>query len=187
MAPEMFSSSGYGEEVDMWALGVVLFILLSGCPPFYSDDLEKLLQTIKRGHFTFFKPEFDDVSEDAKEIIKKLLAKDKKARMTSSELMDSAWMQAAPGHAAHLKHFQSNMHAYNLRRKFRGAVRSVQVLRRLGLVLEGDKKESNTSSDGKANVEPNSLSNTLNKVESNGAIAEFEPKLETTIAEDSKK
>ena len=96
-------------------------------------------------------------------------------------------MQAAPGHAAHLKHFQSNMHAYNLRRKFRGAVRSVQVLRRLGLVLEGDKKESNTSSDGNANVEPNSLSNTLNKVESNGAIAEFEPKLETTIAEDSKK
>jgi serine/threonine protein kinase len=138
IAPEVLTQSGYGKEVDMWALGVVMFILLSGCPPFYDESVQTLFKIIRKGAFTFFAPEFDEVSEDAKDMIRRLLCVNAEERMTSAQVMDHPWIKTAPGHAAHLKHFQKNMKSYNIRRKFRGVVHGVQMLRHLGMLPTGD-------------------------------------------------
>ena len=154
IAPEVLNNTGYGKEVDMWALGVVMFILLSGCPPFFDDSIQNLFKLIRSGTFQFYQPEFDSVSDDAKDMIRRLLWVDKDARMTSGQVMDHPWMKTASGHAAHLKHFKANMHSYNVRRKFRGVVHGIQVLRQLGMATysagsgEGDFKVEAAPANG---------------------------------------
>uniref|UniRef100_F7DFX7 non-specific serine/threonine protein kinase n=1 Tax=Monodelphis domestica TaxID=13616 RepID=F7DFX7_MONDO len=65
VAPEILSETGYGLEVDLWAAGVILYILLCGFPPFRSQerDQEELFAIIQRGHFDFLSPYWDDISE----------------------------------------------------------------------------------------------------------------------------
>lgn len=156
IAPEVLNNIGYGKEVDMWALGVVMFILLSGCPPFFDDSIQSLFKLIRSGIFQFYRPEFDSVSDDAKDMIRRLLSVDKDTRMTSGEVMEHPWMKTAPGHATHLKHFQANMHSYNVRRKFRGVVHGIQMLRQLGMTHsagggEGESKAETAPLKGDAN------------------------------------
>lgn len=73
VAPEVLTGMGYGAEVDMWSLGVILYILLCGFPPFYDDSTQTLFEIIKRGEYEFPSPYWDEVSTDAKDLVSKLL------------------------------------------------------------------------------------------------------------------
>ena len=69
VSPEILNEQPYGKECDYWSIGVVLYILLCGFPPFFDDDNLVLFEKIKNGAFTFPSPSWDTISQDAKDII----------------------------------------------------------------------------------------------------------------------
>ncbi|RNA27174.1 phosphorylase b kinase gamma catalytic skeletal muscle heart isoform isoform X2 [Brachionus plicatilis] len=83
------NASGYGMQVDMWACGVILFTLLSGSPPFWHRRQAIMLRMIMEGNYSFASPEWDDVSEQAKDLIRNLLIVDPAKRFTAQQALDS--------------------------------------------------------------------------------------------------
>lgn len=133
VAPEVLTGEGYGTEVDMWSIGVVVFILLCGYPPFYDDSTAILFNMIKKGDYTFNPQYWDHVSSEAKDLISKLLCVNSKQRLTAAAVKDHPWMNPGGKHVGNeLPSFTANLKAYNAKRKFRGAIMSVQVLNYLG-------------------------------------------------------
>jgi phosphorylase kinase gamma subunit len=93
LAPEALKVSmyddvpGYGRPVDMWASGVIMYTLLAGCPPFWHRRQLNLLRMIMEGRYTFTSPEWDDISENAKDLISRLLVVDPRDRLTAAEAL----------------------------------------------------------------------------------------------------
>ncbi|ELT91299.1 hypothetical protein CAPTEDRAFT_217544 [Capitella teleta] len=94
VAPEILSETGYGLEVDMWALGVISYILLCGFPPFRSPDRNQteLFEFIKAGEYEFLSPYWDKISRSAKDLISRLLVVDRKKRFTAIDTLSHAWI-----------------------------------------------------------------------------------------------
>ncbi|XP_037935856.1 phosphorylase b kinase gamma catalytic chain, skeletal muscle/heart isoform isoform X3 [Teleopsis dalmanni] len=93
LAPEtlkcnMFEGSpGYSKEVDIWACGVIMFTLLVGCPPFWHRKQMVMLRNIMEGKYSFTSPEWADISEDPKDLIRKCLVVDPAQRITVKEVL----------------------------------------------------------------------------------------------------
>ncbi|XP_050331161.1 phosphorylase b kinase gamma catalytic chain, skeletal muscle/heart isoform isoform X4 [Bactrocera neohumeralis] len=93
LAPEtlkcnMFEGSpGYSKEVDIWACGVIMFTLLVGCPPFWHRKQMVMLRNIMEGKYSFTSPEWADISEDPKDLIRKCLVVDPAKRITVKEVL----------------------------------------------------------------------------------------------------
>ncbi|XP_055853986.1 phosphorylase b kinase gamma catalytic chain, skeletal muscle/heart isoform isoform X3 [Episyrphus balteatus] len=93
LAPEtlrcnMFEGSpGYSQEVDIWACGVIMFTLLVGCPPFWHRKQMVMLRNIMEGKYSFTSPEWADISEDPKDLIRKCLVVDPSQRITVKEVL----------------------------------------------------------------------------------------------------
>jgi len=90
VAPEILASDhGYNEKVDNWSLGVCIYIMIAGRPPFDAERNWDVLQAVKSGHFTF-EPErvWSDVSTEAKDLVKSLMTKDPKQRLDIHQVMD---------------------------------------------------------------------------------------------------
>ncbi|XP_033238304.1 phosphorylase b kinase gamma catalytic chain, skeletal muscle/heart isoform isoform X2 [Drosophila pseudoobscura] len=93
LAPEtlkcnMFEGSpGYSQEVDIWACGVIMFTLLVGCPPFWHRKQMVMLRNIMEGKYSFTSPEWADISEDPKDLIRKCLVVDPAQRITVTEVL----------------------------------------------------------------------------------------------------
>lgn len=96
VAPEIIKGgpTHYGPECDLWSAGVILFILLGGYPPFYDESEPKLFEKIRKGRFDFNDDVWTAVSEDAKDMIRKLLAVDPQQRMTISQVLEHPWCKA---------------------------------------------------------------------------------------------
>ena len=73
VAPEILKGTYYGTEVDMWSLGVIIFILLCGYPPFHDSNQTRLFKRIRAGQYRFDSPYWDNVSKEAKDLIQHLL------------------------------------------------------------------------------------------------------------------
>ncbi|XP_033115558.1 serine/threonine-protein kinase Chk2-like [Anneissia japonica] len=96
LAPEILKTAGmggYSKAVDLWSLGVILFICLSGYPPF-SEQIKvmTLHQQITRGHYSFPNKYWSDVSKEAIDLIKKLMTVDPKRRLTINQVLDHPWL-----------------------------------------------------------------------------------------------
>ncbi|XP_053671915.1 phosphorylase b kinase gamma catalytic chain, skeletal muscle/heart isoform isoform X1 [Anopheles nili] len=93
LAPEtlkcnMFEDApGYAKEVDIWACGVIMFTLLVGCPPFWHRKQMVMLRNIMEGKYSFTSPEWADISEDPKDLIRKCLVVDPSKRITVTEAL----------------------------------------------------------------------------------------------------
>lgn len=93
VSPELVTATPpYGVHVDMWALGVIAYVLLAGFPPFNAEDDDDLYADIKKGEFTFDDEFFGAISDDAKDFISKLLVKDVAARLTADHAMLHPWI-----------------------------------------------------------------------------------------------
>uniref|UniRef100_A0A8C0G3C4 Doublecortin like kinase 3 n=1 Tax=Chelonoidis abingdonii TaxID=106734 RepID=A0A8C0G3C4_CHEAB len=97
VSPEILAEKGYGLEVDMWATGVILYILLCGFPPFRSQerDQEELFQIIQLGHYEFLSPYWDSISGAAKDLITRLLVIDPQKRYTAQQVLQHPWIRTA--------------------------------------------------------------------------------------------
>lgn len=91
ISPEVLAGN-YGVECDMWSAGCILYILLCGYPPFYGDDDMEILQMVQKGKFDFDGEEWDDISKEAKDLIKKLICTPEK-RLTAQEALDHKWFK----------------------------------------------------------------------------------------------
>ena len=101
MAPEVLTGK-YTEKCDVWALGVILYIMLCGKPPFYSQNEEELKRKICSLDFNFDYKEFDNVSEDAKNIIRAMLVEVDK-RPSASEILENNWIKENSPHAHNIR------------------------------------------------------------------------------------
>ncbi|KAG7934779.1 hypothetical protein KL934_002705 [Ogataea polymorpha] len=91
-APEIVKDMRYSEEVDMWALGCVLYILLCGFPPFFNDQIDILTKKVSKGEFEFLSPWWDEISDGAKNCVSKLLTVDPRERYTIDDFLNDPWI-----------------------------------------------------------------------------------------------
>ncbi|CAH1996541.1 unnamed protein product [Acanthoscelides obtectus] len=87
---------GYSFEVDIWACGVIMYTLLVGCPPFWHRKQMVMLRNIMEGNYTFSSPEWSDISEEPKDLIRRLLVVDPKKRISISEALTHPFFQTVP-------------------------------------------------------------------------------------------
>lgn len=94
VAPEILAETGYGVKVDVWAVGVITYILLCGFPPFVSrtNNQVELFDLIFSGHYEFTSPYWDDVSDSAKELITHMLQVDATRRYSAAQVVDHPWV-----------------------------------------------------------------------------------------------
>uniref|UniRef100_A0A803PTN0 non-specific serine/threonine protein kinase n=1 Tax=Cannabis sativa TaxID=3483 RepID=A0A803PTN0_CANSA len=94
MAPEVLKRN-YGPEVDVWSAGVILYILLCGVPPFWAETEQGVAQAIIRSVIDFKRDPWPRVSDNAKDLVKKMLDPDPKQRLTAQEVLEHPWIQNA--------------------------------------------------------------------------------------------
>ncbi|KAI5409776.1 Calcium-dependent protein kinase 17 [Lathyrus oleraceus] len=90
IAPEVLKRR-YGPEVDIWSIGVMLYILLSGVPPFWAESEHGIFNAILRGHIDFTSDPWPSISPAAKDLVRKMLNSDPKQRLTAQEVLDHPW------------------------------------------------------------------------------------------------
>ncbi|EPS71114.1 hypothetical protein M569_03644, partial [Genlisea aurea] len=86
LAPEVLSKC-YGPEADIWSAGVILYILLSGSPPFYAESEEELFDMILSNEISFSSNPWPAISDEAKDLVKKMLVRDPRKRITSHRIL----------------------------------------------------------------------------------------------------
>ncbi|KAA8518194.1 hypothetical protein F0562_015668 [Nyssa sinensis] len=94
MAPEVLRRN-YGPEIDVWSAGVILYILLCGAPPFWAETEQGVAEAIIRSVVDFKRDPWPKVSDNAKDLVKKMLNPDPKQRLTAQEVLDHPWLQNA--------------------------------------------------------------------------------------------
>ncbi|CAI7678902.1 unnamed protein product [Penicillium pancosmium] len=91
-APEIVRDEKYTTGVDMWAIGCVLYTLLAGYPPFYDPDTKVLMKKVSKGQYTFDSPWWNDISNDAKDIVSRLLTVNTEERLNIEEFLAHPWI-----------------------------------------------------------------------------------------------
>ncbi|GKV38263.1 hypothetical protein SLEP1_g46190 [Rubroshorea leprosula] len=92
VAPEVLRRS-YGKEIDIWSAGVILYILLSGVPPFWAETEKGIFNAILKGEIDFQSDPWPKISESAKDLVKKMLTMDPKKRITSAQVLEHPWIR----------------------------------------------------------------------------------------------
>ncbi|XP_021542699.1 caM kinase-like vesicle-associated protein isoform X2 [Neomonachus schauinslandi] len=140
LAPEVVGRQRYGRPVDCWAIGVIMYILLSGNPPFYEeveeDDYENhdknLFRKILAGDYEFDSPYWDDISQAAKDLVTRLMEVEQDQRITAEEAISHEWIS---GNAASDKNIKDGVCAQIeknfARAKWKKAVRVTTLMKRL--------------------------------------------------------
>lgn len=100
-APEIVRDQRYSKEVDMWAIGCVLYTLLCGFPPFYDERIESLTEKVARGEYSFLAPWWDEIGNDAKYCVSRLLTVDPSRRYTIKEFFDDPWISQVAKYYKH--------------------------------------------------------------------------------------
>ncbi|KAF0690869.1 Aste57867_17790 [Aphanomyces stellatus] len=94
MAPEVLLGHAYDAAVDCWSLGVILYMLLSGQPPFPGSNHADICQRVVQAHVSMDHPNWATVGDDAKALVLALLTKDPATRLTAAQVQDHRWMHA---------------------------------------------------------------------------------------------
>lgn len=131
LSPEVVKKSNYGKPVDIWACGVILYILLVGYPPFWDEDQQKLYAQIRKGVIEYPSPEWDTVTKEAKDIISSMLTMNPRKRITAIEALNHPWVRERVQVAStlHRQETVDCLKKFNARRKLKGAILGTMALK----------------------------------------------------------
>uniref|UniRef100_A0A8C0DD94 calcium/calmodulin-dependent protein kinase n=1 Tax=Balaenoptera musculus TaxID=9771 RepID=A0A8C0DD94_BALMU len=148
LSPEVLRKDPYGKPVDIWACGVILYILLVGYPPFWDEDQHKLYQQIKAGAYDFPSPEWDTVTPEAKNLINQMLTINPAKRITADQALKHPWVcqRSTVASMMHRQETVECLRKFNARRKLK--VRDLIFL----FVFTAAKSLLNKKSDGGVKV-----------------------------------
>ncbi|XP_058636375.1 calcium/calmodulin-dependent protein kinase type II delta 2 chain isoform X1 [Onychostoma macrolepis] len=175
LSPEVLRKDPYGKPVDMWACGVILYILLVGYPPFWDEDQHRLYQQIKAGAYDFPSPEWDTVTPEAKDLINKMLTINPSKRITAAEALKHPWI-CQRSTVASMMHRQETVEClkkFNARRKLKGAILTTLLVTRN---FSAAKSLLNKKTDG---VKVNNKTNLASSPKDTGPAPALEP--QTTV------
>jgi len=118
MAPEVLKGQKYTKSVDLWALGVISFVLLAGCPPFTGNSDIEIFQNILSVKYTFDDADWHGISDQAMQFVRGLLVLDPESRATAAQLLSHPWILKAPSVALpQLDKFKKGMTNYTDKRR----------------------------------------------------------------------
>mmetsp|Transcript_17745 Transcript_17745/g.38338 ORF Transcript_17745/g.38338 Transcript_17745/m.38338 type:complete len:375 (+) Transcript_17745:843-1967(+) len=127
VAPEILRKERYGTKVDMWSMGVIVFIMLGGYPPFYADSPRGLLKATKAGKFEFDPEYWGDISTGAKDLICSLLKTDPAERASAEDILSHPWLREDRYKLRRmsLAKTQVELRKYIARMRFKKAIHSI--------------------------------------------------------------
>jgi calcium/calmodulin-dependent protein kinase (CaM kinase) II len=132
LSPEVLKKEPYAKAVDIWACGVILYILLVGYPPFWDEDQHRLYAQIKAGAYDYPSPEWDTVTPEAKNLINQMLTVNPAKRIRSDEALKHPWI-CQRERVASMVHRQETVEClkkFNARRKLKGAILTTMLVSR---------------------------------------------------------
>lgn len=133
VAPEILEGTPYDQRVDMWSVGVILYILLGGYPPFIESTQRDLFRKIRRGEYEFHEEYWGTVSGEAKDLISSLLTVNPKTRLNAEAALQNSWIRGDDASLAkkdlgvQLQEFKR----FNAKRKFKAAVSTIMAVNKL--------------------------------------------------------
>jgi len=140
IAPEILQTldedlDGYGKEVDLWSVGVIMYILLCGFPPFYAEDDDESFDQIIAGHFDYPSPHWDNVSNVAKDMINHLLVVNSTKRYTAQQASQHPWI-LENNEKIHLGEAVEQIKHYNAKKKWKKGVNTILALGRFNHAMK---------------------------------------------------
>ena len=130
VAPEVLMRSPYDQQSDMWSVGVIMYLLLGGDLPFMGRTQKELFRSIVLGKYDFPEESWSHVSDDARDLVKKLLVTDPSERLTSRDAMQSSWMRQRGNLLAqnNLLYASRRLKTFNARMKLRSSMIAVTLI-----------------------------------------------------------
>ena len=127
VAPEILLRKGYDQQSDMWSVGCIIYLLLSGNLPFMGRSQKELFRKIVAGKFEFEAKDWDGVSDDAKDLVRRLVVLDPDQRMTAAEAVRHRWLKASRDRLSlvNLQSTSQRLKTFNARMKLRTAMIAV--------------------------------------------------------------
>ncbi|XP_065898472.1 calcium/calmodulin-dependent protein kinase type IV-like [Dysidea avara] len=127
VAPEVLLGKMYDGQVDLWAVGVILFIMLGGYEPFAGDDSSdaKIYQRIIKCEYKFDEDYWKDITLSARDVIAKMLVLEPKSRLTAGQCLDHPWVKGLGAKDEHLEKCVTKIREFNARRKLKGGIYGV--------------------------------------------------------------
>ncbi|XP_072484268.1 calcium/calmodulin-dependent protein kinase type II subunit gamma isoform X12 [Notamacropus eugenii] len=184
LSPEVLRKDPYGKPVDIWACGVILYILLVGYPPFWDEDQHKLYQQIKAGAYDFPSPEWDTVTPEAKNLINQMLTINPAKRITADQALKHPWVcqRSTVASMMHRQETVECLRKFNARRKLKGAILTTMLVSRnfsaakslLNKKSDGGVKSNNKNSLVSPVQEPAPLQTAMGSTESCNTTTEDE-------------
>ncbi|KGL79730.1 Calcium/calmodulin-dependent protein kinase type II subunit beta, partial [Tinamus guttatus] len=151
LSPEVLRKDPYGKPVDIWACGVILYILLVGYPPFWDEDQHKLYQQIKAGAYDFPSPEWDTVTPEAKNLINQMLTINPAKRITADQALKHPWVcqRSTVASMMHRQETVECLRKFNARRKLKGAILTTMLVsRNFSALLKNRSPQGRLTEDG---------------------------------------
>jgi len=143
VAPEVINFDRIGFGTDMWSVGVICYVLLSGLSPFMGENDNDTYANINRVNFDFDDESFTDISDEAKDFISKLLIKNKEKRLLAHQCLSHPWLTRRPKlvstpndeETAEKKLSTRKLRRFVIRRRWQKAVNALLALKRMGMTL----------------------------------------------------
>ncbi|XP_076880875.1 calcium/calmodulin-dependent protein kinase type IV [Brachyhypopomus gauderio] len=131
-APEILRGNAYGPEVDMWSVGVILYILLCGFEPFFDPRGDQYMYSrILNCDYEFVSPWWDEVSLNAKDLVSKLIVLDPRKRLNVRQALEHPWVLGKAARFSHMDTTQRKLQEFNARRKLKAAMKAVVATSRM--------------------------------------------------------
>ncbi|XP_071763853.1 calcium/calmodulin-dependent protein kinase type II subunit gamma isoform X10 [Centroberyx gerrardi] len=183
LSPEVLRKDPYGKPVDIWACGVILYILLVGYPPFWDEDQHKLYQQIKAGAYDFPSPEWDTVTPEAKNLINQMLTINPAKRITAEQALKHPWVcqRSTVASMMHRQETVECLRKFNARRKLKGAILTTMLVSRNFSACKSLLNKKSDSAKPSTNNSKNSIVSAINALKDSNMATNSQMESQSTV------